>query len=189
MVKQDQVAEAVEVKVPSNTDQFKMHLQSIYSEMLGNKVSKETAWKLFKATQEAPFNYMLGNWDKAGKPTFVKVKRMTAPEPGKGEAHEVEEWSKVPQLILSLAGVGKYQILPAGARGDKAETQAFTPRPRYYPSSAIVEKVEVIFGLKEATERKPRQAPTRTPKATTGVISEVHTSDDTEGFDIDDLDL
>jgi hypothetical protein len=92
--------------------------QEIYGEILGAKISKEKAWSLFKATMQEPFVALIENYKNAGSPTLVR-----------GETCD--------ELVMSLAGVGRFEIITAGSRKANAETVDVDPRARLYVSSSI----------------------------------------------------
>ena len=76
-------------------------LQDVYSEALGVKISKEKAWEIFKLSIQTPFVKLIDNYNEAGAPELIK-----------GDT--------VDELVMSLAGVGRFEIIMAGARKSKS---------------------------------------------------------------------
>lgn len=139
------------VKEPSKTDKFKEHLQKIIKDTTGNKVSKQTAWDLFK-------NLI------AGTVEFVENQPLE-----KAEAEEGAE-EALGARTLPLAGVGRFEILNVKPRASKAglkknengewvrdeslKVWPFVPRFRFRPSSKISDRLEKVFGLADHEDVK-----------------------------------
>lgn len=104
-------------------------IQDQFSNILGIKISKEKAWDLFKASLDIPFDTILANYVAQGSPELVK-----------GET--------VDSLVLSLAGVGRFEIITASARKSKHDAGYIVdPRARIYLSTAIQNHVYESLGL------------------------------------------
>lgn len=138
-------------KQVSKTEQFKGHLQKVVKQSLGVKVSKETAWNLFKDVINSTVEFTLNA-------KGVSAKDSKGNDIIKGEN------------VLPLAGIGNFEILKTAPRKSKAgykevkvevdgkETKKlvkddtlkvwpFVPRFRFYPSVAIDRVVEKYFDL------------------------------------------
>lgn len=130
------------VKEQSKTDKFKEHLQKIIKTTAGVKISKATAWDLFK-------EIILGTVE------FVENQPLEKAEEGDEESLGVRR--------LPLAGVGAFEVLNVKPRASKAglkkneagewvrdeslKVWPFVPRFRFRPSSKISERLEKVFGL------------------------------------------
>jgi hypothetical protein len=113
------------------------YLQEEYSSILGVKISKEKAWELFKSSFQLPFNVLISNYKLNGSPALVK-----------GETCN--------DLVMSLAGLGRFEVITAGARKSKAEHHDVDPRGRIYLSSAIQNVIYEGLGYTEFVS-KPAQ--------------------------------
>lgn len=111
-----------ENKVRTKTEDFKIALQAKIAEVLGVKVSKQKAWELFKDMVKVPYEYILGNYDAAGKPAILY-----------GQKHK--------ELELPLSGVGTYKIITVG------KEDALSVKPRLYLSSSIENMVKTRLGF------------------------------------------
>lgn len=132
------------VKEQSKTDKFKEHLQKIFKDTAGIKISKATAWDLFK-------EIILGTVE------FVENQPLEKAEEGDEDSLGVRR--------LPLAGVGAFEVLNVKPRATKAglrkdeqgnwvrdeslKVWPYVPRFRFRPSSKISERLEKVFGLAE----------------------------------------
>ena len=119
-------------KEQSKTQLFQSHIQEIVYQVTGKKVSRDTAWKLYKALMNGSVEFTLNQ-----------------PEDAKGNR------------TVSLAGVGKFTVSKSEPRGAKAgldkdgnpvegaEVWEFVPRVKFSFSSSVKAKVEGHFGFGE----------------------------------------
>jgi len=111
----------------TKTDLYKEHLQAIVKQETGQKVSKETAWNLFKAVIHGTVQFTTKQEDNAlalaGVGKFEVL--MTKPRGSK-------------------AGLDK-----EGNPIEGANVWEIVPRYRFYPSVAINRVVEAAYGLNE----------------------------------------
>ena len=108
-------------------------LQNQYELILGVRISKDKAWELFKATLNIPYDILLENWNVQGRPALAPGVNCDA-------------------LVMSLAGVGRFEVKATGSREEGAVAN---PRPRFYPSSSILKKVQ-SFIENEGTVDAPK---------------------------------
>ena len=125
-------------KEQTKTQQFQSHIQEIISQVTGKKVSRDVAWKLYKALINGSVEFTLNQ-----------------PEDAKGNR------------VVSLAGIGKYTVTKSEPRGAKAGVDKdgnpiegavpweFVPRVKFSFSSAIRSKVEGHFGYGDNPEEWP----------------------------------
>jgi len=120
-----------EKRLPSKVEVVKEKFQAELAKH-GIKVSKQVAWNLFKKAVELPFEIIGENYEEAGKP-------------------EITYGAKIDSLVLSIAGVGRYEALIAGTR-DKQNEGVLLPNPkaRFYPSSSIEERLRARLGFAKA---------------------------------------
>lgn len=116
-----------EDKVRSKTEEFKIALQAKVTEVLGEKVSKQKAWDLFKELTKTPFSFILANYEEAGKPEIV---------PG----------CKLKELEVPLAGVGTFKVIPVG------KNEKFSVKGRWYISSAIDRAIKERLGFADGSD-------------------------------------
>jgi nucleoid DNA-binding protein len=144
------------------TELFKLRLQNDFTTVLGQKISKDTAWQLFKAAVNSPVDHVLETKQPlslAGVGVFhisetqPRVGTVTRVDPRTGVKREVEQGVKRLEQ-MEKAGID------------------FVPRMRWTPSSKIDEKVEVSFGMRDPVEHKKRTAPTRTPATSVDAIED-----------------
>lgn len=103
-------------------------LQENISNILGVKVSKEKAWEVFKSIIPSAFDTIVENYKAHGSPKLERGKTCN-------------------ELVLSLAGVGRFEIITAGTKKSKAEAgYDVDPRARVYVSSAIQNKIYADLG-------------------------------------------
>lgn len=144
MSEENKETTAEAAKEQSKTDAFKEHLQKIIKATAGVKVSKATAWNLFK-------DIILGTVE------FTENQPLEKAEEGDEESLGVRR--------LPLAGVGAFEVLNVKPRASKAglkkneagewvrdeslKVWPYVPRFRFRPSSKISERLEKVFGLAE----------------------------------------
>lgn len=127
-----------EEKIKSKTEIFKELLQSKVLATTGVRVSKQTAWNLFKEFIKSPYEQILATYNEAGKPT-IKY----------GEKNDA--------LSISLSGIGAFRVITVGGE------EHLSVKPRFYVSSSIENAIKVALGFKadEATveETEPAEEP------------------------------
>ena len=117
--------EVTEAKEVSKTDKFKEHVQKIIFQVTGKKVSKSTAWELYKAIFHGSVEFVLNDPDKKVPLAGVCTLEVLETKP-RG----------------SKAGLDK-----DGNPIDGAEPWTCVPRFRVYPSSVVDNYVEYKYGL------------------------------------------
>ena len=112
----------------TKTDQYKEHLQSIILNATGHKVSRETAWSLFKDIIHGTVQFT------------TKQENLALPLSGVGKFQVLKTTPRGSKAGLMKDENGTWVPDPKGTAWE------FVPRFRFYPSIAIDRGLEDLFG-------------------------------------------
>lgn len=115
----------------TRTEKFQVALQSAFSEILGKKISRDQAWKLFKESFDTSVNFLVLDAENrlplSGIGTF-EIRKSKPRPPVSGAPSKLAKYETIPHLKFKPSSryrdflFAKFGIDPADAAAAEAET-------------------------------------------------------------------